>query len=132
MKITPNNQWTYSCDSDFWYQDFYPSKQEAIEAGLEEYPSGCYVGFCYNLDFTYDDMDFSEYVIEHLTKCLEEEVDEYAPIWAERVSWDDEQLLGDSLAKCILKWLEDCQLQPSQYIVNDIEWVEGECENGCC
>lgn len=130
MKIMPTNQWTYSYDSDFWYEDLYPSKEEAIKAGLKKYPEGYYVGSCYNLNFIYDDMDFSEHIIECLIECLEEETDEYAPIWAERISWDDEQLLGDRLAKCVMQWLEDCQLQPNQYVVNDIEWIEGECEGG--
>lgn len=132
MKITPTNQWTYSGDSDFWYEDQYPTKEEAIQAGLEDYPEDCYIGSCYSMGFTYDDMDFSEYIIERLMDCLENEVDEYVPIWTERISWDDEQLLDDRLTKCVLQWLEDCKLQPSHCVVNDIEWVEGECEDGCC
>lgn len=126
MKITPINLWTYSCNSDFWYEDFYSTKQEAIEAGLEEYPSGCYVGSCHNMDFTYDDMDFSEYVIENLGNCIDEEAEDCSQYWYNKITWDDEKLLEDYLAKAIMKWIEDCQLQPSQYVINDIEWVEGE------
>ena len=132
MKITPTNQWTYSGNSEFWYKDQYPTKEEAIQAGLEDYPEGCYIGSCYSMDFTYDDMDFSEYIIERLGDCIDEEAENCSQHWYNKITWDDEKTLEDYLAKAIMKWVKDCQLQPNQYIVNDIEWVEGECEDGCC
>lgn len=47
---------------------------QSIEAGFQEYPYGCYVGSCSDMEFTYDDMDFSEYVIERLGECIDNEV----------------------------------------------------------
>lgn len=132
MKITPTNQWIYSNDSEWWTSDQYPTKDEAIKAGLEEYSNGCYVGSCSDMEFTYSDMDFSEYVIEHLGECIDEEAGDCSQYWYEKITWDDEKMLEDYLAKAIMKWIEDYQLQPNQYIVNDIEWVEGGYENGCC
>lgn len=132
MKITPINKWVYSNDEEWWASDQYPTKQEAIEAGLEEYPDGCYVGSCYDIEFTCDDMDFSEYVIEKLGECVDDEVGDGSQYWYEKITWDDEKLLENYLAKAIMKWIKNCQLQPNQYVVNDIEWVEGECKNGCC
>lgn len=132
MKITPTNQWVYSADSEWWTSDLYPTKQQAIEAGFEENPCGCYIGSCSNIDFIYEDMDFSEYVIERLGECIDDEAGDCSQYWYEKITRNDEKVLEDYLAKAIMKWIEDCQLQPSQYIVNDIEWVEGECEDGCC
>ena len=124
MKITPTNQWVYSEDGEWWSLEQYPTKQQAIEAGFQDCPYGCYVGSCYDLDFTYDDMDFSEYVIERLGECINNEVcDDESQVWYDEITWDDEKLLEDYLAKAIMKWIEDCQLQPSQYVVDDIEWI---------
>lgn len=131
MKITPTNQWVYSSDSEWWTSDQYPTKEEAIEAGLEENPCGCYVGSCSDMEFTYNDIDFSEHVIERLGDCIDEEAGDCSQYWYDKITWDDEKTLEDYLAKAIMKWIEDCQLQPNQYIVNDIEWVEGEYEDGC-
>lgn len=133
MKITPTNQWVYSEDGEWWTLEQYPTKQQAIEAGFKDCSYGCYVGSCYDLDFTYDDMDFSKYVIERLGECVDNEVcDDESQVWYDKITEDNEKLLEDYLANAIMKWIEDCQLQPSQYVVNDIEWIEGECEDGCC
>lgn len=131
MKIAPTNQWTYSEDGEWWDSDQYPTKQQAIEAGFQEYPYGCYVGSCSNMEFTYNDMDFSEYVIEQLGECIDNEVGDCSQYWYEKIVRNDEKILEDYLSKAIMKWIEDCQLQPNQYVVDNIEWVEGECEDGC-
>lgn len=110
MKITPTNQWTYSRNSEFWYEDQYPTKKEAIQAGLENYPEGCYIGSRYNMEFTYDDMDFGEYVIERLGECIDEEAGDCSQYWYNKITWDDEKTLEDYLAKAIMKWVKDCQL----------------------
>lgn len=130
MKITPTNQWVYSEDGEWWDSDQYPTKQQAIEAGFQEYPYGCYVGSCSDMEFTYNDMDFSEYVIEQLGECIDNEVGDCSQYWYEKIVRNDEEMLEDYLSKAIMKWIEDCQLQPNQYVVNNIEWVEGECEDG--
>ena len=133
MKITPTNQWVYSEDGEWWTSDQYPTKQQAIKAGFQKYPYGCYVGSCSDMEFTYDDMDFSEYVIERLGECIDNEVcDDEMQIWYDKITWDDEKLLEDYLAKAVMKWIEDCQLQPSQYVVNDIEWIGMDDKDGCC
>lgn len=133
MKTTPTNLWVYSEDGEWWLSEEYSTKQEAIEAGLVEYPYGCYVGFCNAIEFTYDDMDFSEYVIESLGECLDEEsCDDEAQVWYDKITWDDQKTLEDYLAKAIMKWVKDCQLQPSQYLVGGIEWIGMDDIDGCC
>lgn len=132
MKITLTNQWVYSSDSEWWTSDQYPTKEKAIEAGLEEYPEGCYIGSCSDMEFTYDDMDFSEHVIERLGDYIDEEAGDCSQYWYDKITWDDEKTLEDYLAKAIMKWIEDCQLQPSQYVVTDIEWIGMDDKDGCC
>lgn len=41
MKITPTNLWSYTQDEEYWDNDWFPSKEEAIEAGRKECPGDC-------------------------------------------------------------------------------------------
>ena len=80
MKITPTNQWSYSQNEEYWDNDFFPSKEEAIEAGKEWYLGESFeVGQMYDVEFTQDDcewLDIAEHTVDKLIDSLYDEVGE--------------------------------------------------------
>lgn len=136
MKITPTNQWSYSQDKEFWGNDFAYSKEEAIEAGKEWYFSESFqIGQKYELEFTQNDcefMDIGNDVYNKLADILYEQVGEVAEYWENRISHGDEEDLNKRIAKTIMDWLEDKKLQPNVFLVDDMESIMEDEEDGCC
>lgn len=136
MKITPTNQWSYSQDEEFWDNDFTYDKEEVIEAGKEWYfGESFHIGQKYELEFTQNDcelMDIGNDVYNKLANILYEQVGEVAEYWENRISHGDEEDLNTRLAKTIMEWIEDRVGQPNVFLVDNIETVMEDEEDGCC
>lgn len=135
MKITPTNQWSYSQDEEFWDNDFAYSKEEAIQAGKEWYlGESFHIGQKYELEFTQNDcelMDIGNDVYNKLADILYEQVGEASEYWENRISHGDEEDLNIRLAKTIMEWIEDRVGQPNVFLVDNVEVVMEDEEDGC-
>lgn len=136
MKITPTNQWSYSQNKEYWDNDMLPTKEDAIEAGKEEWPGESFeVGQMYDIKFTQDDcewLDIGNDVINKLIDVLYDRVGEVSEYWENRISHGDEEDLNTRLAKTIMEWIEDKVGQPNVFLVDDVETVMEDEEDGCC
>lgn len=131
MKITKTNKWMYNdADYEIWdISDEFDSKQEAIEAGKQEYcGEEFYVGRLYSVKFEKSDiefMDMATQIIENLSEGLYDVVGEVSDSWSSSVTNDMQKDLNARLAKTIMNWIESVGCQPEQYQINDIELIEG-------
>ena len=136
MKITPTNQWSYTQNEEYWDNDFLPTKEDAIEAGKEEWPGESFeVGQKYDIKFTQDDcewLNIGNDVINKLVDVLYDRVSEVSEYWENRISQGDEEDLNTRLAKTIMEWIEDGVGQPNVFLVDDIEVIMEDEEDGCC
>lgn len=135
MKITPTNLWSYTQDEEYWDNDWFQTKEEAIEAGREEWPGESFnIGQQYNLEFTEDQciwFDLSENAIEAMDDALQDEVGEVAKYWINQITREDEEDLNKRIGKAIIEWIKDRIGQPNIFLVDNMETVMEDEENGC-
>lgn len=136
MKITPINLWSYTQDEEYWDNDWFPSKEEAIKAGREEWPGESFeIGQQCNLEFTEEQcvwFNFAENVIETMDEALEDEIGEIAECWVNQISLQDKDDLNKCIGKAIMEWIENRVGQPNVFLVDDIEVIMEDEEDGCC
>lgn len=121
MKILPLNKWTHSDDEEYWCSDLYEKEEDAIEEAKDMYEDYFYIGKAYSINFTEDDIDMEEYIIDKLCDCIEDEVPEGSDNWYNNISQDDKAILNDYVAKAVMKWIEERKLQPDCYIIDNIK-----------
>lgn len=130
MKTTPTNLWSYSQDEVYWDNDWFPTKEEAIEAGREEWPGESFeIGQQYSLEFTEEQcawFDLAENAIEAMDDALQDEVGEVAEYWTNQITNEDQDDLNKRLAKTIMGWIKDRVGQPNVFLVDDMESVTEE------
>lgn len=133
MKITPTNLWSYTQDEEYWDNDWFPTKEEAIETGREECPSESFrIGQQYNLEFTEDQciwFNLGENAIEAMEDALQDEVGEAAEYWTVQITHEDEKELNKRIGKAIMEWIKDRVGQPNIFLVDNMEVVMEEIKN---
>lgn len=136
MKITPTNQWSYTQNEEYWDNDWFSSKEEAIKAGREEWPGESFeIGQQYILEFTEDQcawFDLAENAIDAMNDALEDEVGEVAEYWTNQITREDEEDLNKRIGKAIMEWIQDRVGQPNIFLADNIETVMEDEEDGCC
>lgn len=136
MRITPTNQWSYTQNEEYWDNDWFSSKEEAIKAGREEWPGESFeIGQQYILKFTEEQcawFDLAENAIDAMNDALEDEVGEVAEYWTVQITCEDKGDLNKRIGKAIMGWIQDRVGQPNIFLVDNIEAVEEDEENGCC
>lgn len=136
MKTTPTNQWSYSQNEEYWDNDMLPTKEDAIEAGKKEWLGESFeVGQMYDVKFTQDDcewLNIGNDVINKLVDVLYDRVGEVSEYWENRISHGDEEDLNKRIAKAIMEWIEDKVGQPNVFLVDNVETVMEDKEDGCC
>ena len=100
----------------------FSSREEAIEAVKEDYGVG-YVGRCVRLKFDERDITYDE-TGYYLEQTLYYEVGDAADDW--EMTDEQEIELSKILAKDVIKYIHEHNLQPNCYKVINIEEVEGE------
>lgn len=137
MKITSTNQWSYTQNEEYWDNDWFSTKEEAIEAGREEWPGESFeIGQQYSLEFTEQQcawFDLAENAIDAMNDALEDTVGEVAEYWTNQITHEDEEDLNKRIGKAIMEWIEDRIGQPNVFLVDNVEVVMGgDEEDGCC
>lgn len=134
MKIIPMNQWTYGQDEEYWDNNWFSTKEEAIEAGKNYYLGEMfYIGQGYNIEFTQEQcewFDLATNVIDSMYDSLQGEVGEVAEYWINQITQKDEEDLNNRIGKVIMKWIENRIGQPNVFLIDDVEIVTEEKENG--
>ena len=119
MKRIETDIWSISTNGENFFDD-YSSREEAIEAVKEEYEEG-YVGRCVRLEFEEIDIDYDE-TGYYLGENLYDEVGDAAENW--EMTYEQEKELSAILAKAVINYINEHNLQPTCYKVVDIEEVE--------
>ena len=136
MKITPTNKWSYSQDEEFWDNDYEYSKEDAINAGKEWYLGESFeVGRMYDVEFTEEQctwFNLAENAIDAMNDALEDVVGEVAEYWTNQITHEDEEDLDKRIGKVIMEWIEERVGQPNVFLVDDVEIVMEDEEDGCC
>ena len=120
MKTIPTSKWTYSNNNEYFFNEEYDTKEDAIADCLADYGSG-YVGEIVKVEFDEKDISYDE-TGYYLNQVLYEEVGDVADSW--EMTDEQEIELSKILAKEVIKYINEHNLQPSCYKVIDIEKVE--------
>lgn len=120
MKRIETDIWCISRNGEDFYDADYTSKEEAIEAVKEELEEG-YVGRCVRLEFEEIDITYDE-TGYYLGDTLYDEVGDAAENW--EMTDEQEKELSAILAKAVIDYINEHNLQPTCYKVVDIEEVE--------
>ena len=121
MKYIESDIWCISTNGEDFFDNDYSSREEAIEAVKEDYGAG-YVGRCVRIKFDERDITYDE-TGYYLAERLSDEVGESAELW--EMPDEDEIELSKILAKTVIKYINEHNLQPNCYKVINIEEVEG-------
>lgn len=136
MKITPTNLWSYTQDEEYWDNDWFPTKEEAIETGREEWPGESFeIGQQYSVEFTEDQcacFGLADNAIDAMNDALEDEVGEVAEYWTNQITREDEEDLNKRIGKAIMEWIQNRVGQTNVFLVDNMEAVIEEIEDGCC
>ena len=120
MKYIETDIWCTSTNGENFFGDDYSSREEAIEAVKEDYGVG-YVGRCVRLKFDESDITYDE-TGYYLEQTLYDEVGDAAYDW--EMTYEQEIELSKILAKDVIKYINEHNLQPNFYKVINIEEVK--------
>ena len=119
MKYIETDIWCISTNGENFFGGDYSSREEAIEAVKEDYGAG-YVGRCVRIKFDEEDITYDE-TGYYLEQTLYDEVGEVDEIW--KMPDEDEIELSKILAKDVIKYINEHNLQPNCYKVIGVEEV---------
>lgn len=119
MKYIKTDIWCISENGESFFGDDYANKEEAIAAVREELEEG-YVGRCVRLEFDEKDITYDE-TGYYLREILFDEVGDVAENWDMAAGQEIE--ISKILAKEVIKYINENNLQPTCYKVTDIEAV---------
>ena len=122
MKYIETDIWCISTNGENFFCYDYSSREEAIEAVKEDYGAG-YVGRCARIKFDERDITYDE-TSYYLVQTLYDEAGDAADDW--EMTYEQEIELSKILAKDVIKYINEHNLQPNCYKVINIEEVEGE------
>ena len=120
MKYIETDIWCISTNGENFLGDDYSSREEAIEAVKKDYGAG-YVGRCVRIEFDEMDITYDE-TGYYLEQRLYDEVGAVDEIW--EMPDEDEIELSKILAKDVIKYINEHNLQPNCYKVVGIEEVK--------
>ena len=120
MKYIETDIWCISTNGENFLGDDYSSREEAIEAVKKDYGAG-YVGRCVRIEFDEMDITYDE-TGYYLEQRLYDEVADPADDW--EMTYEQEIELSKILAKDVIKYINEHNLQPNCYKVINIEEVK--------
>ena len=120
MKYIETDIWCISTNGENFFDYGYSSREEAIEAVKEDYGAG-YVGRCVSIKFDERDITYDE-TGYYLGQTLYDEAGDAADDW--EMTYEQEIELSKILAKDVIKYINEHNLQPNCYKVINIEEVK--------
>lgn len=123
--------WSWSLDGDI-YSVPVPSREEAIEGGLEEARMADFESFCVGrCSFFDEDVIDADSVLDRAAEIAGDMFGEFSEGWLSGVPDEDVRSLGDSLNDAFRKWLRETGNSPRFFYVSDeeefdVEPVEGD------
>lgn len=122
-----NEKWSYNKTTDGnWGNDFFPVREEAIEAGREDYPDeDFYVGQCESikLDISLD----AEHAIDALSGQIDDNYGgndfEFGQSFYDE-AMEQHDSLQAKLDKAVKEWLAENKFCKVFFVVRDIELVK--------
>lgn len=120
MKEILTNEWTYSDNNEYFFNEAYDRKEDAIADCLLDYGKG-YVGQIARFEFTERDISYDE-TGYYLSERLFDEIGYASDNWG--MTNEQEIELSNILAKEVIKYINEHNLQPSCYKIVNIEKVE--------
>ena len=120
MKYIETDIWCISTNGENFFGDDYSSREEAIEAVKKDYGAG-YVGRCARIKFDEMDITYDE-TGYYLGQTLYDEAGDAADDW--EMTYEQEIELSKILAKDVIKYINEHNLQPNLYNVINIEEVK--------
>ena len=120
MKYIETDIWCISTNGENFFGDDYSSREEAIEAVKKDYGAG-YVGRCARIKFDEMDITYDE-TGYYLGQTLYDEAGDAADDW--EMTYEQEIELSKILAKDVIKYINEHNLQPNCYKVINIEEVK--------
>ena len=120
MKCIETDIWCISTNGENFFGDDYSSREEAIEAVKKDYGAG-YVGRCARIKFDEMDITYDE-TGYYLGQTLYDEAGDAADDW--EMTYEQEIELSEILAKDVIKYINEHDLQPNCYKVINIEEVK--------
>ena len=120
MKYIETDIWCISTNGENFFDYGYSSREEAIEAVKEDYGAG-YVGRCARIKFDERDITYDE-TGYYLGQTLYDEAGDAADDW--EMTYEQEIELSKILAKDVIKYINEHNLQPNCYTVINVEEVK--------
>ena len=120
MKYIETDIWCISTNGENFFIYDYSSREEAIEAVKEDYGAG-YVGRCVSIKFDERDITYDE-TGYYLGQTLYDEAGDAADDW--EMTDEQEIELSKILAKDVIKYINEHNLQPNCYTVINVEEVK--------
>jgi hypothetical protein len=117
-------QWVWSFDDEVFTSSAYDTKEEVIEAALEEcdYSDHFWIGQVAPVNInTMVDVDG---VLERIGECAYEEVGTVAEDYLTYVDKEHYAVLEERLNKVMAEWMAEFRYEPTFYKVTNIERVE--------
>lgn len=124
MKHIVTDEWCYGSTDEYFTEEF-PTKAEAIKYCKD--CDGGYIGRIIRLEFDEEDICYDE-TGYHLQNQLYDEVGDVSENWT--LSAEQEKELSKILAKDIIKYINENNLQPNVFSVREIEWVDSDKQDG--
>ena len=122
MRLTKTNELCISTDGEYFFDEGYNSKEEAIESIKDNYRyDGGYIGRCVKIEFVENDMSHME-ITDVLNEVLFDEIGEVSEDWEFTAEQDKE--MSQIAAKAVIDYINKNNLQPRCYKVIDIEFIE--------
>lgn len=124
MKYVETDTWVISENGeDFSGYDDYSSKEEAIAVAKENFEDG-YVGEFVKVEFEESDLTYYYDETErYLSEILSDEIGEASEYWW--MTHEQEMEMSKILAKEVIKYINENNLQPTCFKVIDIKQVNG-------
>lgn len=123
MKSIKTNEWAISADGEF-FSDRYESREEAIENLKDSYDDG-YVGRVVDIRFTEEDILPYIEISYRLGELLYDVIGEVSESW--ELTGEQDKEISQIVAKAVIDYVNNNNLQPRCYKVIDIEFIEA-CE----
>ena len=120
MKRIPTDKWCFSDNGECFHSEGYDRKEDAIEDCLLNYEHG-YIGQITKVEFEENDITYDE-TENRLVEVLYDEVGSAADGW--KMTDEQETELSGILAKEVIRYINEHDLQPKCFSVVNIEEVE--------